>query len=143
MISFFIPGRPFSKQRPRFAKGRAYTHPETAAAEKAIAWYAQRAIGASAPLAGPVSLVYECIFVLPEKPKKGASSDWHIYRPDLDNMEKLLDALNGLAWKDDSQVCAKISLKRYAEIDEEEGVHVHVAPLVGGSLEWRMKVGML
>jgi len=37
-------------------------------------------------------------------------------RPDVDNCSKLaLDALNGIIWKDDAQVCQLNIVRRYAE----------------------------
>jgi Holliday junction resolvase RusA-like endonuclease len=45
---------------------------------------------------------------------------WHEKKPDLDNLLKALkDALTGLAWRDDSQVCQCYCEKRYANHDEQ------------------------
>ena len=42
----------------------------------------------------------------------------HICRPDVDNIEKaILDALNGIAYKDDNQVFELYAKKRYGEED--------------------------
>ena len=38
-------------------------------------------------------------------------------KPDLDNLDKaVMDALNKVAYKDDSQIVAKVSKKHYAEV---------------------------
>jgi len=46
---------------------------------------------------------------------KNTSPTWCIKRPDIDNYIKLvLDALNGVFYKDDSQVCVVNALKAYS-----------------------------
>ena len=83
-------GDPRTKGRPRFANGRAYTPKETTDAEKTIrdAW---RQTGES-PFEFDV-LVDVSFFMATRR------------RKDLDNLVKLvLDALNGEAFADDSQV---------------------------------------
>jgi Holliday junction resolvase RusA-like endonuclease len=65
-------------------------------------------------LTGPVLLRYEAKFSFP---KKGGVSegDWHIDRPDRNNIEKLLeDALKKVVWDDDSQVAFSIGKKFYS-----------------------------
>ena len=37
-------------------------------------------------------------------------------KPDTDNIAKVKDALNGIAFKDDSQVVKETIIKRYAEV---------------------------
>lgn len=40
---------------------------------------------------------------------------WATGRPDVDNVSKLaLDALNGILWKDDAQVCCLSVVRQYA-----------------------------
>jgi Holliday junction resolvase RusA-like endonuclease len=55
-------------------------------------------------LTGPVMLHVRAVF-----PRKAATPDteiWHTDTPDLDNIIKLVkDALKGIAWRDDRQVC--------------------------------------
>jgi len=85
-----VRGDPRTKGRPRFANGRAYTPKETTVAEKTIrdAW---RQTGES-PFEFDV-LVDVSFFMATRR------------RKDLDNLVKLvLDALNGEAFADDSQV---------------------------------------
>ena len=53
------------------------------------------------------------------------------YKPDADNVAKIiLDALNGYAYEDDSQVTELTVMKRYDE--SYEGVRVTVTALEGG-----------
>ena len=84
----------------------------------------------SAPLEGPVAL--RVVFVLP-RPKRLI---WkrremprvpHTSRPDLDNLVKSTkDALNGLAWRDDSQVVELSAGKCYASGNELPGVEIAI-----------------
>ncbi len=89
-VAFTIEGEPRSKQRPRVARGRAYTPKETVEAE---------AIVAEAYWAASEHLFEERVVV---------SIDFfngNRRRRDIDNMVKLiLDALNGVAFVDDVQV---------------------------------------
>ncbi len=40
----------------------------------------------------------------------------HIKKPDIDNLQKFaFDCLNGMAWRDDSQVCELEARKEYSE----------------------------
>lgn len=89
-VSFTIPGAPVPKARPRVVRGHAFTPKRTRSYERKVRRCA-RAAGVR-PLAGPVSLALE---VWP--------ADHH--RMDIDNIAKAVsDALNGLAYDDDSQV---------------------------------------
>lgn len=51
----------------------------------------------------------------------------HASKPDAENVAKaVLDALTGLLWFDDAQVCDLIVKKRYAAGDEPAGVYLEV-----------------
>lgn len=93
-VTVEITGEPVPKKRARVVDGRAFTPAETVAYEQAIGW-AWREQHHSAPAEGPIRVsvaVREC-----NRPPQR--------RGDLDNYVKsALDALNGLAWKDDRQV---------------------------------------
>jgi Holliday junction resolvase RusA-like endonuclease len=42
--------------------------------------------------------------------------EWHTSRKDIDNLQKLIfDALNGIFWKDDAQICWVEAQKKYSE----------------------------
>ena len=42
----------------------------------------------------------------------------HVYKPDTDNLAKfVLDALNGVYYKDDSQICQLMVRKQYGDVD--------------------------
>lgn len=54
----------------------------------------------------------------------------HIKKPDRDNLDKaVLDALTGIFWIDDCQVCDGRIRKRIASGDESEGVFVSISVL--------------
>lgn len=115
-IRFEIPGEPTAKARPRatMMQGRArlYTPAKTEKYEARVALFAQQAMAGRPVIEGPVALSVTALFPIPASwPKKRqaaarAGTEQHIKRPDLDNVLKAIkDGLNGVAWKDDSQVC--------------------------------------
>ena len=55
---------------------------------------------------------------------------YHTYTPDLDNLVKLVsDALNGVFYKDDSQIAQLKSEKLYCDVEEEPRTEVHIEQL--------------
>lgn len=80
------------------------------------------------PLEGPLRLV--AVFVLP-RPKrlKGLAREWAPKKPDVDNLFKPFDSLNGMLWRDDSQIVATAIRKVYACGDEQPCVEVEVITL--------------
>jgi len=89
-ISFEVPGCPVPKQRPRFGRGKTYTPKATEDYERKVRFYALAA--GLRPLRGDVT--FSVLIYLPDRRRR-----------DRDNIEKAIqDALNGVAWQDDSQV---------------------------------------
>jgi Holliday junction resolvase RusA-like endonuclease len=89
-VSFVVYGDPTPKARPRVVHGHAYTPGQTTAAEARIAVAARRS--GVKPAKGPVRL---------------SARFWRATARvcDLDNLAKLVqDALNGIAYVDDSQI---------------------------------------
>ncbi|MEP2955547.1 MAG: RusA family crossover junction endodeoxyribonuclease [Sulfitobacter sp.] len=128
-MRFVIPGKPFAKQRPRFAKGRTYTPAQTVSFERVVGEYA---MAEKCPLLdGPVRLKITAIFE-PAKSwskKRREAALWgpHTQKPDLDNIEKaILDGLDRIAFNDDSQVCMTESRKMWGS---EAQTIVEVTPL--------------
>jgi crossover junction endodeoxyribonuclease RusA len=106
-IGFTIPGKPVVKQRPRVTKrGNTYTPKTTVVAEQAIRdAFVFTTDGEWEPATGPVTL--ELKFYLPDR-----------IRRDIDNLAKtVLDALNKVAFKDDSQIDV---LHLYKAYDKED-----------------------
>lgn len=73
------------------------------------------------PIEGPVAINILAAMSIPSSwstKKRDAALAGSIrptVKPDLDNIEKMLDAFNGIIWVDDVQVVEKNSSKVYAE----------------------------
>lgn len=117
-IRFIVPSLPVAQPRPRAtmahggrgARIHEVTHiknketgerkPHPIAAFKATVRLAALQVHFAAPITSPLKV--SLIFVFPMKKKARA---WKPTKPDCDNLAKsVLDALNGLMFKDDSQV---------------------------------------
>lgn len=85
------------------------------------------------PIEGPVCLILTFVFPRPLRmvyKKRKMYREMHTAKPDLDNLAKSVkDALNGLAWKDDSQVCIARSAKVYGAGDEVPHVEILIEPI--------------
>lgn len=83
-------------------------------------------------LTGPVLMVYDFIFPRPKSHYgtgknanvlKPSAPRFHTIKPDLTKIIRSTeDALTGIVYKDDSQVCTRDEVKRYCEVDERPGV---------------------
>lgn len=95
--------------------------PETEAYEKVLAEAAALMMRGRAPTVNPVALLVHAYRIIPEswsKTEKAQARAGYIRptsRPDWDNYGKITDALNGIVWKDDSQVVDGRSLKYYSD----------------------------
>jgi len=81
------------------------------------------------PYDGAVAIEATAVFPIPTSwPKRRKeAAHWHTSKPDADNVAKALgDGLNGVAWKDDSQVASMRVLKVYGDTP---GLHVTVTAL--------------
>ena len=134
-MRFVVPGQPVGKQRPRFARGRAYTPKKTADYEKHVAAYARLALAAHGPIPdGPVAVRLVLVFDRPKRllrKKDPPGRMWHTMTPDIDNCAKAcLDGLQGVLFKDDRCVVSLIVEAFYRAKDEKPGVcfEVRAAP---------------
>lgn len=127
MIRISVPGLPQGKGRPRLSTrggfARAYTPQKTVAYEGLIALAAQDIMNGAALLEGPVKVTAFARFPVPDswsKKRKALAADgslYHTSKPDGDNIAKALgDGLNGIVWKDDSQVAVFTIIKLYGAI---------------------------
>lgn len=123
IIKFTIPGEPVSKGRPRFTRtGFAYTDKRTAKFENLVRLAYSETYPDRIPSDAPVSISVDAYFSIPKswsKKKKADAAD-NILRkttkPDIDNVVKSVsDGLNGVAWRDDSQICELHSWKGFSE----------------------------
>lgn len=137
MIQLHVPGQPQGKGRARFAKRgafmQAYTPEKTVAYEGLIALAGEKAMDGRDTLEGPVDLQIAAVFQIPkgwsQRRRMAAllSPDWHTGKPDGDNVLKAVgDGLNGIVWRDDSQVARCSISKAYGE---KPGLTVTVVPL--------------
>jgi Holliday junction resolvase RusA-like endonuclease len=116
MIRIVLNGPPVPKGRPRFGKGHAYTPAKTRNFEKDLAWAAKIAMQGRMPLEGPVRIDVS-VDLLPKARKA-----------DIDNyLKSAMDPLNGIVWKDDSQVVSA-SISRYID-HENPRLEIEVVPL--------------
>lgn len=120
LLTFEVPGLPQGKGRARFGNGRTYTPAKTVAYEGLIAMAGQLAMDGRPLVERPVYIIVSAFFPIPKswsKKKREAvqlAQAWHTGKPDGDNILKAVgDGLNGIVWKDDSQIAfAKVS-KQY------------------------------
>lgn len=117
-----IPGEPQGKGRPRYTRsGHTYTPDSTRAYEALVrACYAEQVHGEPFAKGVPLVVTIECRFGVPlsDSVKKRQAKLCDLIlptkKPDTDNIVKaVLDALNGAAYHDDSQVTTLHVYKRY------------------------------
>jgi Holliday junction resolvase RusA-like endonuclease len=115
MVTFTVEGEPRGKQRPRFnpKTGRKpHTPGETVAYERLIQWeYLRQCKNYRFPDGVPLRLDIVAYYGIPksESKKKQEAMAKGLLRPtkkpDYDNVQKIVgDALNQVAYKDDSQI---------------------------------------
>lgn len=121
-IAFVVPGKPMGKGRPRMTTAhgfaRAYTPKETANYEQWVRLcYMQQC---NTRLEGQLSMDILAVMEPPKswsKRKIVAALNGELkptMKPDLDNIAKIVaDALNGLAYRDDSCIVDLTVRKRY------------------------------
>ncbi|MBQ1789616.1 MAG: RusA family crossover junction endodeoxyribonuclease [Oscillospiraceae bacterium] len=130
---FTVPGEPVGKGRPRVVRRggftQTYTPEKTASYENLVKLEFQRQ-GGRMMKDGPVYLSIQAWYGIPKsvsKRKREAMIGGLILptrKPDCDNVAKIIaDALNGLAWRDDSQVVSLHVEKRFGEVP---GVEVEI-----------------
>ena len=118
-----VTGKIRGKARPRVCRGHAFTPKDTVEYEKLVRDCYKQQDGRY--LEGPIKALIIAYYKIPksyskkrvqairdglEKPTK---------KPDADNIGKIiLDSLNGVAYKDDSQIIELRVIKRYTEEDE-------------------------
>jgi len=121
---FKIYGEPVAKGRPRFTKqGRTYTPAKTKKYEDEVRMMAKAAMGSSEPLETPVSVFIHITLPIPLSYSKKRSEEClsgferPTKRPDLTNIIKSIeDGMNGIVYKDDSQIVSLHSTKVYGTI---------------------------
>jgi Holliday junction resolvase RusA-like endonuclease len=119
-IAFLIPGQPQGKGRPRATAigghARMYTPAKTRGYEAEV-WEAYRKAGGGM-MEGLLSMQIKAYREIPKSwskvEREKACTTFCKTKPDLDNIVKVIcDALNGVAFKDDSQVVKVVAEKRW------------------------------
>ena len=131
MINLTIPGEPCAKGRPRVGKWGTYT-PEKTVNYETLVKHLYISEHRGERLDGELRLLIKAYFKIPKgevpiakKPKPETMQRYknllngtvrHIKKPDWDNVGKIIsDALNGLAYNDDSQIVSATVEKYYSD----------------------------
>lgn len=132
-VYIHVPGSPRGKGRPRFTRGGiAFTDAKTRNSEAFIKLVASEAMAGRKLLEGPLRATLLAYFDVPKSmPKRDRPSalDGSLRptkKPDADNILKLIDALNGVVFKDDSQIVEASIRKFYAETPRLE---IYIVPM--------------
>jgi Holliday junction resolvase RusA-like endonuclease len=142
-INFTIPGQPQGKARPRMCrvhgKNLTYTPKKTIEYEKLIRASFCAASKENFEKKVPLEVKMLALFSIPEsksnklKNLMNSGKIWPTKKADCDNIIKVvLDALNGLAYFDDSQVCRVIFEKKYAKMPEIQVAIKNIGGLFDG-----------
>jgi Holliday junction resolvase RusA-like endonuclease len=114
-IHFQVDGDPKGKGRPRFTRAgkftRVYTDKQTLDYEAVIKFFAAQAMGSTDLLETPVSVFLYIRHGVPQSYSKKRTEaclsglEQPCKKPDIDNVAKtFLDGMNGVIFKDDTQV---------------------------------------
>ena len=121
-ISLTIPGEPRGKQRPRWQKFGTYTPKETVNYETYIKQLFAIKYPDFIPIESALTAHLWAGLTIPKSASKKKVGQMKLgiirptRRPDVDNILKaVLDALEKLAYKNDSQICSVIIDKDYSE----------------------------
>ena len=127
MMQFHIDGEPVPKGRPKFTNRagfmRTYTPRKTVDYELAVKAAAQAAMGPTDLLETPIGVYLYMRLPIPKSHSKKrreaclSGQEKPIKKPDIDNLAKsILDGMNGVVWKDDSQIVSLHVTKVYAGV---------------------------
>lgn len=134
LLRFTIPGPPVPCARARSDGEKWYTPKKTRAFKNNVGWRARAAVGVRAdyPIAEAVALVVR--FYLPDRRRR-----------DLDNLVKgVKDAMTGIVWVDDTQVCCELLSKSLDASEPRTEVFVYrFEPKLVGQAEHAIGHGIL
>lgn len=137
---FEVPGEPKGKMRPKASffggHARVYTPSKQVEYENWVRLCYERAHPGAEPFDRPLMVILRISLPIPRsesKKRRALMLEGRLLptkKPDIDNvMKSILDALNGLAYRDDALICAAAASKRYAE---SPGVWVELSPVNEG-----------
>lgn len=123
-IQIALAGAPRGKGRPRFARAgsgvRTYTDAATRSYEGDLRAEAAKVMAGRAPLEGPILVSIHAFMPVPASWSKKKRQDAlsgvirPTTKPDIDNIAKLLDALNEVVFRDDKQITTALVAKSYS-----------------------------
>jgi len=121
-IQITIPGKPIAKKRPRFVRRGKFVGAYNSQETEEGRWILEAKSQISHKWEdGPVIAFMVFLMPIPTSLRGrdialiDAGKYYHVKKPDLDNLIKFAkDCLNGIAWRDDSQVIKITSLKQYS-----------------------------
>lgn len=135
VIRIRVPGDPIAKGRPKFVRRgqftTAVTPQRTRRFEDRISHYGHEAMQGRSLIQGPVRVIITAVWTMPKHmhrkrcPKPAMPKTT---KPDLDNVVKCIDALNGIVWQDDALVVDIQASKRYAAQGEGGYLELEVIP---------------
>jgi Holliday junction resolvase RusA-like endonuclease len=131
ILTFEVPGQPIAQQRPRAAsRGKfvtIYDAKESRAAKSHVALYASMAQGNKPVAMGALSATVEFHVKKPKSKirKNSTPFPYPNCKPDIDNMIKLVfDAINGIIFKDDSQIISLTASKVWASEEPKTQISI-------------------
>ena len=127
-MTLFIEIKPKPAPRPRVTKNNTYNDEDYTSYKEVIALAYTAKYGKSLNT-DPFTMKLDFFFQIPKSwsKRKKENAKWHTSRPDTDNLVKgICDALNGIAYKDDSQVCYMQARKQYAAMN---GIRIEIEEL--------------
>lgn len=120
-LKITVYGKPKGKDRPRVCKnGHTFTPKATREYERLVRKTFQSKYPDWVPTSEPVKLEIRAYFPIPKswsKKKQKQAEEEAIpcmVKPDLDNIGKIIDALNGIAFVDDKQIVEEHLVKQYS-----------------------------
>lgn len=124
-FTFKVEGRVVGSARPRVTRNGTFIPKKTRDYRARIrgAFIESGGMRRSGPISVSVSVFRE----LPKSRPKSVTSEPDTFKPDVDNIGKnVLDALNGIAWDDDSQV-VELVVRKYPRRREPERLEVSIS----------------
>ena len=121
-VNFTIYGEPVGKERPRFnlATKRTYTPNKTKSYEELIKWLYQSKV--KYRFTGYIKMTIRCYYSIAKSNSKKVKEQKRnnvlrpSKKPDIDNVIKVVaDSLNGIAYKDDTQIVEVVASKYYSD----------------------------
>ncbi|RGB56265.1 RusA family crossover junction endodeoxyribonuclease [Absiella sp. AM54-8XD] len=130
-MKFTVLGIPVAKGRPKFAKRgnfvTSYTPQDTVNYENLVRLSYQQSCNELRVLQGEVSMKIDAFFPIPKSTSKkkhqlmAIGAIQHTKKPDADNVAKAIcDALNKIAYVDDSQIVSLEVNKYYSDVPRAE-----------------------